>query len=390
MSEEQAEALRRFRGQFPIATLSARRIASAVEAPGCHRRTVLDAATVDLERLGVLAGGPGDRQSPIAISRGKQFERQVTDNGMAAVLALVREHLGLEIPEARTVDLSAAAVREAYPDVRGPALNELRVRLTRRHVEQMMTDPDEAPNLVQHAMTTLSFGGQTAYLEQDVLAFAVAGRIHIVEIKSFPAVDGRADPAKASETVRQTAVYLLSMQELVGQLGAPPDVVDTTVLIVLPQDVFFRPVGLTVDAAMQVRRLRRQLAAVPEAAAVLDGLPDGVALPALPGRDAAVALQIAARTAAGTALSALPAKFCDGCTTCPMFRFCRTEAETQQLTSRLGSQVAGTCGGVTTISEALDLGAGRRRPETPAEAAVADLLGRGAAAARLAYGMRSA
>lgn len=383
-------ALRDFRGDFPAANFSARRIASALEAPGCHRRTVLDAASVDVDRLGVLTGSPPDRQSPIAISRGKQFERQVTDNGMAAALSLVRTHLGLEIPEARTVDLSPGALKEAYPDAQGRTMNQLRARLTRQHIENMITSPDQAPNLIQHAMTTLPFGGETAYLEQDVLAFAVAGRIHVVEIKSFPAVDGRADPSKASETVRQTAVYLLSMQDLVVELGAPPDIVDTTVLVILPHNLSFRPIGLTVDAAMQVRRLRRQLAAVPAAAAVLDGLPDGVSLPALPAKNATPEARAEARSTAGTALAALPARFCDGCVSCPLFRFCRTEADSQQLASRLGSEVAGGCGEVTTIGAALDLASGRRRPESPAEAAVADLLARGAAAARLATGARTA
>ena len=38
-----------FRGEFPRQPLNARRVAGALEAPGCQRRTVLDAAAVNLE-----------------------------------------------------------------------------------------------------------------------------------------------------------------------------------------------------------------------------------------------------------------------------------------------------------------------------------------------------
>ena len=77
-------------------------------------------------------------------------------------------------------------------------MNDLRARLTRPRAEEMVTDPTQAYNLIRHAMTRLDFGGEAVYLEQDVLAFAVDGRIHVVEIKSYPRIDGRADPTKAS------------------------------------------------------------------------------------------------------------------------------------------------------------------------------------------------
>ncbi len=216
---------------------------------------------------------PRDRQSPFALTRGNQFEQQVVANGMAEIVSLARRHLGLEIPEVRQHDLSASALREAYPGVTGTKMNELRARLTRQRAEEMLTDPTQAYNLIRHAMTRLDFGGETVYLEQDVLAFAIDGRIHVVEIKSYPRIDGRADPTKASATVRQTAVYVLSLQQLMVEIGAPPDVVNTTTMIVLPENLSFRPTAVTIDIDMYVRRLRRQLASVPRAAEILDGHP---------------------------------------------------------------------------------------------------------------------
>ena len=370
------ESLTAFRGDFPTANLNARRIAAALEVPGCHRRTVLEASVVNLEKLGVLATGDAvDRQSPYAIARGNQFETQVTDNGMASVLSLARKHLGLEIPEAREKDLSAASVRLEFPGIRRERVNNHRARLTRRYVKQMLTRPELGINLLRHGMTELNFGGELAYLEQDVLAFTVRGRIHVVEIKSYPMIDGRADPSKASATGRQAAVYVLSLQELAESLGAAPDVVDTKVMIVLPENLSFRPTAAVIDTQLQVRRLRRQLADVPRAAAIVDALPLGTALPPMPdisnAREAA-----AAQTSVREALAQLPPRFGDGCIRCPLFRFCRDEAEHQQTVARLGNVVAGDCGNITTVRAALDFAAGGRQPTNAGETAAAELLAR--------------
>src|SRR5690606_41024780 len=57
------DRLARFRGEFPKASASARRIAAALEAPGCHRRTVLEASGANLDKLGALvADSESDRQ----------------------------------------------------------------------------------------------------------------------------------------------------------------------------------------------------------------------------------------------------------------------------------------------------------------------------------------
>ena len=377
--------LESFRGAFPRQTLNARRVAGALEAPGCQRRTALDAAAVNLDMLGsLLSRSPRDRQSPFALTRGNQFEQQVTDNGMAEIVVLARRHLGLEIPEVRQLDLSASALREAYPDLAPTAMNDRRVALTLRRVDEMLTEPVQAYNLIRHAMTRLDFGGEPVYLEQDVLAFAVDGRIHVVEIKSYPRIDGRADPTKASATVRQTAVYVLSLQQLMLEISAPPDLVNTTTMIVLPENLSFRPTAVTIDIDMHVRRLRRQLASVPRAIEILNAVPVGTQLPIHPAKEASAEELDTAAAAAREALAPLPARFTDGCTSCPLFKHCRGEAELHRSTARLGAAVAGACGSVTDITAALDLAEGRRAPVDASETAVAAALARGAAAARFA------
>jgi hypothetical protein len=377
------DAFAALRGDFVPATLTARRIASFLDVPGCNRRAVLDAAAVDINKLARLLDGEENRQSPFAITRGKQFEERVTADGMGPVIRLVREHLGFTIPEVRQKDLSAAQIREEY-GLRGTeAIRDRRAALTRHHIERMLSGDDDAHNVLRHPVTRLRIGGRDAWLEQDVLAFAVAGHLGVVEIKSFPAIDGRADPDKVSAALRQSAVYVLSVQLLATELGFGPDAVSTTVLMILPNNLSFIPVGRPADVAMQVARLRRQIAAVPNVASILESLPDGLTLPALPARHAPAVEVQQAQSAAADVVAAIPARFGDGCTGCPMFKVCRAEAERQRLVSRLGNDAANSCGSVTTIDRALALADGRAAGRTEAEQAVADVLASGAAAARL-------
>ena len=264
------------------------------------------------------------------------------------------------------------------------AVRDRRAALTKHHIERMLSGDDDAHNVLRHPLTRLRIGGRDAWLEQDVLAFAVAGHLGVVEIKSFPAIDGRADPDKVAAALRQSAVYVLSVQALAAELGFGPNAVSTTVLLILPHNLSFTtPVGQPADVAMQMARLRRQIAAVPDVASILESLPDGLALPALPGKYAPAAEVEHARSAAADVVAAIPARFGNGCTGCPMFKVCRGEAERQRLVNRLGNDVANSCGSVTTIDRALALADGRATGRTEAERAVADVLASGAAAARL-------
>lgn len=372
-------ALDALRGPNPAAPMTARRLAATLEAPGCARRALLDAAAVDVDRLAAALGAPDDRQSPFAITRGNRFEHSLTTDGMPDIVALTRQHLGLDIPEVRQVDLSLEAVRAAFPD----ADNTRRATLTRHEVRRMLAGDPAGHNLLRHPMTTLQVGGVTAWLEQDVLAFAHAGRLHVVEIKSYPCIDHKADADKVGASARQAAVYVLSLMELAEQLGYDRNAVSTRVLLIMPKNLGLVPVGTVVDVRLPVTRLRRRLAAAPDIASVLGGLPPGLALPALPGRRASQQDKDAARAAAAEVVGAVAPRFGDPCLQCPLFRSCRAEAEAQGLTSRLGNATSNACGSVTSVDRALALASGDARPADAAEAAVAAALSRGAAAAAL-------
>jgi hypothetical protein len=357
-------------------------VAGMLDVPGCQRRQVVDAAGLDIDLLARLLGARHDRQSPYAIARGNQFEQRVMQDHYAAIISLVREYLGFDIPEVRTLDLSAPSVREQYGLTTPEAVQAKRAQLTRAAVEHMLTGEDQLYNLVRHPLTSLQIGGRAAWLEQDVLAFSHNGELHVVEVKSFPSIDGQPDPEKVSPALRQTAVYLLSMKSLARDLGFDPDAVSTRVLLVLPRNLSFTPVGKVQDVQIQLTRLRRQLDAVPDIARIVEDLPDDVGMPAVPGKSATAEAVAEARNSAREALGAITARFGDGCTTCPLFAECRAEAQRRGLVGRLGNDIANTCGSVVTIGDALAIAQGRREPDGEAERALAVVLGQAAAVAR--------
>ena len=215
---KEANALTRLRGGFDAVPLDARRIAATLLQPGCGRRTVLDAAQVQLDKLAALLGAPAARQSPFALARGNTFERLVLENGMADLLALAREKLGLAITDARQVDLSADQVHETF----GRRDSRLRAELTKQRLREMLEGNASAPNLIRHPVFTVMVAGVTHYVEADVLALVERGVLHVIEIKGYQAVDGRPDQSKVAETALQSAVYLIAMQTRSRRLGMSP------------------------------------------------------------------------------------------------------------------------------------------------------------------------
>jgi hypothetical protein len=365
-------SLDRLRNQFPSAPFDARRIAATLEQPGCGRRTTLDAAHVHLNRLSELLGAPIARQSPFAITRGKAFERLVMDSGMAVLLSVVRAELGMAITDVRQVDLSAEQVAATY----GKSTSARRLALTRQRIMEMLGGDATAASLLRHPLFAISVAGVEQHVEADVLALVQGGRLHIIEIKSFQAIDGRPDAGKVAETALQSAVYVLAIEDLVQSIGLPNTVVSPDVLLVIPRDFSFTAVGYRMNVRTRVSRLRRQLASLPSASAIADLLPADLRLPPLPGKTATETEVEVARRLAGDVLAAIAPTFGDGCASCPLFRFCRDEARTAGSVVALGSAIAADIGDVGTFDAALALARGERTPSSPAETAVADTLGR--------------
>ncbi|MEJ3741835.1 hypothetical protein WEI85_00835 [Actinomycetes bacterium KLBMP 9797] len=378
------ERLVHFRGDFPAKPLDARRIAGLLDAPGCMRRQVIDAASVPIRDLAPLVGCRTPSQSPYALERGVRFEQTVTSNAMSFLLPLVREQLGLDVREVRQQDLSKPQVRTQFPVLDREAVTDLRVRMTRDYVAQMLDGDQHAINLLRHPYLVLPLGDMPAYLEPDLLAYAATGTLAPIEIKSFPCIDGIADPAKTAEAARQTAVYLIALRRLIAGLGQPGTRIATRGLLVMTRNFTLEAFGSMLDLRPQVRRLERVLTNFPHVTQLAATIPTAVSLPAMPDKHAGQEQRKAASAQAREAVGALPMRFGDGCASCPLLDFCRGQAQREDSVAQLGTEAANACGDVATVSHALALAAGTRTPTNAAERAVAEELRRAAIAVQLA------
>ncbi|HEX5740133.1 MAG TPA: hypothetical protein VFY17_01100 [Pilimelia sp.] len=352
-----AARLDRIRGRSAPVPHHARTLAALAGNPACTRRAVLDAAGVDKPALAAHVGHPAAYgQSPFAIGRGRAFEARLKADGYAALRALVAEKL----PEAR---------------VAGPVLdlgtdgdNAQRYRRTREALRG-----DGPADLVDHPMLRLTVAGQPVYLEPDLVACRVAERLHVVEIKSFPVLDGRADPVKVTAAATQAAVYVLALRELRAGCGADPSAVSADALLVCPRDFGQQPTVAVLDLRRQLAVLHRQLARMADVATLLADVPEDLTLdlgggagpPRRPGEVSA-------------ALGALPARYTPDClASCDLALHCRAEA--RGTTAALGAAVREDLGGVPDVASVLALAGGAPCAD-PAAAEAAALL---RAAARL-------
>jgi hypothetical protein len=318
---------------------NARTIAALTGNPGCSRRAVLDAAGVDKPGLAERVGFPGSfGQSRFALARGNGFEAMLK----ADHCALLRETLGI-----------TAALR--YDDLGEDADDTLGARHAR--TRELLAAPDGAA-LVDHPLLTLDVAGQPVFLEPDLIAYQVEGRLRVVEIKSFAIVDGQADGAKVSAAATQAAVYVLALRRLLAELGHDESLVDHEVVLVCPENFALRPVAVVIDVRKQLSTLRRQLARLESVSALIEALPAGVSFD--------LALPPAALV---EALGQVTARYAPEClSTCELSVFCRHEAA--GTTAALGRPVRDALGGIETIGEVLAYASGSLAPpDDRAEAA---------------------
>ena len=335
--------LDRLRGQTPRKRHNARTIAALTGNPGCTRRAILDAAGVDKPRLADRIGFPGRfGQSRFALARGNGFEAMLkADDG-----ALLLEALGHPSLKAGYDDLGADADET----------------LTERHARtrDLLAAPSDAA-LIDHPLLTLDVAGQTVFLEPDLIAFQRAGRLRVVEIKSFAIIDGQADGAKVSAAATQAAVYVLALRSLLAAIDRDPALVSHEVVLVCPENFSFRPVAVALDVRKQLSTLRRQLARMASVDALVAALPPDLSFDlALPPDQLTAALaQVSARYAP-ECLSA-----------CELAAYCRHESA--GTTAALGRPVRDALGGVESVAEVLALAGGARPAHDDQEEAAAML-----------------
>ncbi|MEU6549788.1 hypothetical protein ABZ915_05780 [Streptomyces sp. NPDC046915] len=374
----------------PAKALDARALAALAANPGCRRRAILDGAGVDKAGLASALGAPSAfGQSQFALTRGNAFEARVKADGGAELLRLVHARLdpGAEPPrETHVPDLSAP----------GPAGRTARTALALREAVEA-----GGWTLLDHPMLALDVAGSPAFLEPDAVVVHPDGSWTVVEIKSFPMLDGSADPAKVGAAARQAAVYVLALEDVAGRLGAEPEgragvegtsarrpegvstVVPSTpaeaprrrsaqdsvpaprvrqrVLLVCPRDFSNLATASAVDIRKQRAVTARQLARLTRIDEIADGLPEGTCFaPGLPAEELTAAVESVPATYAPECLAA-----------CELAFHCRERSRSAGAVTTLGRPVRAELGGLSTVDDVL--AAARGELGDPGDPAVAAL-----------------
>lgn len=336
--------------EVPARPLDARALAALAANPGCDRRALLDGAGVDKAELARALGAPSDAgQSQFAFMRGNAFEARVKADGGAELLRLTHARLGggpEPVPGlARVPDLSAA----------GPQGRAARTALALREAVA-----EGGWTLLDHPMLALDVAGSPAFLEPDAVVVAPDGSWAVVEIKSFPMIDGAADPTKVGAAARQSAVYVLALQEVAARLDPVPRVRER-VLLVCPKDFSNLPAGAAVDVRKQLAVTRRQLSRLTRVEDIAGALPEGTAFD--------TELPVGELTAA---VESVPAVYAPEClSACELAFHCRSRARGAGAVTALGRTVRGELGGLTTVADVL--AAAHGEAGDPADPAVAAL-----------------
>ncbi len=323
--------------------LDARALAALAANPGCRRRALLDGAGVDKAALATALGSPaGLGQSQFAFMRGNAFEAKVKADGGAELLRL----LGADGPEGVWVpDLAAA----------GPEGRAARTALALREATA-----GGGWALLDHPLLALEVAGSPAYLEPDAVVVRPDGRWAVVEIKSFPMIDGSADAAKVGAAARQAAVYVLALERVAAVTDGAA--VDHSVLLVCPRDFSNEPTGSVVDVRKQLSVTRRQLARLTRVEDIAAALPEGVSF----DMSTCSAEQLA------DAVDAVPHAYAPEClAACELAFHCRGRARAAGAVEALGRSVRGELGGLTTVGGVLAAARGDGGdPRDPAVAAL--------------------
>ncbi|MFI1656203.1 hypothetical protein ACH4ZU_15025 [Streptomyces sp. NPDC020472] len=323
--------------------LDARALAALAANPGCRRRAVLDGAGVDKSALAAKLGSPAPfGQSQFAIVRGNSFEAKVKADRGRELLRLI----GVEEPgEVSVPDLAAA----------GPEGRVARTALALREATAA-----GAWALLDHPLLALEVAGSPVYLEPDAVVVRPDGGWTVVEIKSFPMIDGSADAAKVGAAARQAAVYVLALERVAARTEGAR--VAQSVLLVCPKDFSNVPTASVVDVRKQRSVTRRQLARLTRIDEIARSLPEGISF------------DVGERTPEEltAAVECVPHQYAPEClAACELAFHCRARAREAGAVETLGRSVRGELGGLTTVGAVLAAARGEEGdPEDPAVAAL--------------------
>ncbi|QDI70927.1 hypothetical protein CD934_21205 [Streptomyces calvus] len=340
--------------EVPAKALDARALAALAANPGCRRRAILDGAGVNKAALASALGAPSVfGQSQFAFVRGNAFEAKVKADGGTELLRLAHEKLD------RAAEPPAGA---HVPDLtaQGPEGRTARTELALREATEAASAAPGAWTLLDHPMLALDVAGSPAFLEPDAVVVHPDGSWTVVEIKSFPMLDGAADPAKVGAAARQAAVYVLALERVAARLEPSPRV-RHRILLVCPKDFSNLPTASAVDVRKQRAVTARQLDRLTRIEEIADTLPEGTCFsPELPAERLAAAVESVPATYAPECLSA-----------CELAFHCRDRSRAAGAVTRLGRPVRAELGALTTVEEVLAAARGEAGdPDDPTVAAL--------------------
>jgi hypothetical protein len=298
-------------------------------------------------------------QDPQAFQRGRMFEQRVKEPAYGALIQLLREKVDFPLTSVRIEDLRS----RFSPNTEG-----LRQRAAEtRRLLRLIARGGGGPNIIDGAVLTCSIAGRTAYYEADSLAAAACGgKLHVVEVKSFPITDGRCDKELLGGACDQAAWYaLLCRRELIEE-GLQPDVVSDEGFIILPEGVGLKPTLLRQNLDARIRRAEKLLASAPDPAAILSRLTDDVRFPGL---------SVAPETRLERLehlLDTIGNSYRPDCLhDCGMARLCRSRAHDSGFATLCGSTVVRQLPGVPTLPRAAELARGVKAGSSEVDVAAA-------------------
>ncbi|MBL4844228.1 MAG: hypothetical protein JKY65_01770 [Planctomycetes bacterium] len=356
-------------GGGPKRSPNVRALARFAANSDCQLATVGFAARIDFDKL--LVGTEFEvpfGQSPFAFRRGDRFEDLLRKNDYDPLLGLFRDHLGFKVSDARVKNLRGGA--------RNRRGMEKRAKQTEDEIRAIIQGSKSAPNLLDGAVLTREIAGVRSYFEADAIAAQFDGPIRAGEVKSFPTVDGQADPDKVGAAVAQVSIYILLLRELVARLGGDPEqAVSDEALIITPKNTGLQPTMCVRPVRAHVERARRILDSTPSATEIADSLPRK--LPTF-GSIADVSARESKRVdGARKLIEVIGNNYRPSClAACGLSRMCRHRAHERGDPQVVGGSLERLVPGISSLDRVHKLAAGGRPKKE--EAAVAEQLKRAA------------
>jgi hypothetical protein len=345
------------------------RLAGFANHGHCPTASLAFAEGYDLDRVlqGTAYADPFG-QSEFMFERGRMFERLVKQDAgdghcrYGPLLDLLREHLGFDTPDARIVNLR----QELGSDM------EARARRTRRLLREMAEGREGFANIVDGAVLQATVAGHLANYEADGLAFRLGGSLRVIEVKSFPVVDGQADPVALAAALDQGGLYIHLVRLALEAEGLDPALVSDDLVLITPRNVGLTPTLHKRGVGPRIERIRRLLVAVPGHAPTPSGGQARFATVA-PRRGRSAEERI---DAALSICDDIGNDYGPACQGCGLYRLCRDRAFRLGAPALAGHGVARELAGIASLDRAAELADGAL--PTPLETAAAGALRRAA------------